>query len=257
MAAHLCRTTRLSIPCTGDGIHPYTATYPECVACCMIFAISCVRTFVGGYSPYTFQYACALLRAFATSTRKSGPIPEYTIPMFGQMTETLSIIESSMSIEEDFFSVAITMPFEATAGGYELPQTCLGRRRGRTLDSEAGSAGRYGGESMFYLDELSARREDGEGVTGDQVRTRCQPSADKDYHITHLYAPPSAVAMWEDVCARRGAWWWGKQARCANRALDASWRAERASRSPHVVDCTCTCPFWYLRRASTSRPLVH
>lgn len=89
-------------------------TYPECVACCMMVAISCVRTFVGGYSPYTFQYACALLRAFATSTRKSGPIPEYTMPMLGQMTDTLSIIESSMRMDEDFFSVAMTMPLDAT-----------------------------------------------------------------------------------------------------------------------------------------------
>ena len=79
----------------------------------MIFAISCVSTFVGGYSPYIFQYACALFRAFATSTRKSGPIPEYTMPMFGHMTDTLSIIESSMRMEEDFFSVAMTMPFDA------------------------------------------------------------------------------------------------------------------------------------------------
>lgn len=35
------------------------------------------------------------------------------MPIFGQMTATLSIIESSMRIEEDFFSVAITMPLEA------------------------------------------------------------------------------------------------------------------------------------------------
>jgi hypothetical protein len=31
---------------------------------------------VGGYSPYTFQYACAIFLALATSTRKSGPMPE-------------------------------------------------------------------------------------------------------------------------------------------------------------------------------------
>lgn len=46
-------------------------------------------------------------------TRKSGPIPEYTIPMLGQITATLSTTESSMRIEEVFFSVAITMPFDA------------------------------------------------------------------------------------------------------------------------------------------------
>ena len=40
-------------------------------------------------------------------------MPEYTTPMFGQITETLSSMEESISNEEDFFSVAITMPFEA------------------------------------------------------------------------------------------------------------------------------------------------
>ena len=78
-----------------------------------MFASSCVRTLVGGYSPYIFQYACALFLARATNTRKSGPIPEYTIPMFGQITATRSIIESSTRMEEDFFSVAITIPFDA------------------------------------------------------------------------------------------------------------------------------------------------
>lgn len=76
-------------------------------------AISWVRIFVGGYSPWSFQYACALLRALVTSTRKSGPMPEYTIPMFGHITATFSITESSMSMEDDFFSVAITIPLDA------------------------------------------------------------------------------------------------------------------------------------------------
>ena len=35
------------------------------------------------------------------------------MPMFGQMTETLSSIEESISNEEDFFSVAITIPLVA------------------------------------------------------------------------------------------------------------------------------------------------
>lgn len=35
------------------------------------------------------------------------------MPMFGQTTATLSIMESSISIEGDFFSVAMTIPFEA------------------------------------------------------------------------------------------------------------------------------------------------
>jgi hypothetical protein len=81
----------------------------------MTVASSCVRTRVGGYSPYTFQYACADLRALATRTRKSGPMPEYTIPMFGHTTETLSSMDSSMRIDDDFFSVAITIPFVAGA----------------------------------------------------------------------------------------------------------------------------------------------
>lgn len=32
-------------------------TYPDCVACCITVATSCVKTRVGGYSPYIFQYA--------------------------------------------------------------------------------------------------------------------------------------------------------------------------------------------------------
>jgi hypothetical protein len=79
----------------------------------MTVAISCVKTFVGGYSPYTFQYACALFRALAIRTRKSGPMPEYTTPILGQITATFSIIESSIRIEDDFFSVAITIPLDA------------------------------------------------------------------------------------------------------------------------------------------------
>lgn len=79
----------------------------------MTVAISCVSTRVGGYSPYIFQYACALFRALDIRTRESGPIPEYTMPILGQITATLSSIESSMRIEEDFFSVAMTIPLEA------------------------------------------------------------------------------------------------------------------------------------------------
>ena len=45
--------------------------------------------------------------------RKSGPMPEYTIPMLGHMTATFSSIESSINIDDDFFSVAITIPFDA------------------------------------------------------------------------------------------------------------------------------------------------
>ncbi len=52
--------------------------------------------------------------------RKSGPIPEYTIPMLGHMTATFSSIESSIKIDEDFFSVAITIPLEAYEKDVEL-----------------------------------------------------------------------------------------------------------------------------------------
>ena len=89
---------------------------------------------MGGYSPYIFQYACALFLARATNTRKSGPIPEYTIPMFGQITATRSIIESSTRMEEDFFSVAITIPFEADERDREP--------RSARFDRVAGEAGR-------------------------------------------------------------------------------------------------------------------
>jgi len=78
---------------------------------------------VGGYSPYIFQYACALFLARVTNTRKSGPIPEYTIPMFGQITAIRSIIESSTRMEEDFFSVAITIPFDADERDRDLVQS--------------------------------------------------------------------------------------------------------------------------------------
>jgi hypothetical protein len=35
------------------------------------------------------------------------------MPIFGQMTETLSSMDSSIRMEDDFFSVAMTMPFVA------------------------------------------------------------------------------------------------------------------------------------------------
>ena len=88
--------------------------YPDCVASCITVAIVCVSTRVGGYSPWSFQYDCALLRALAIRMRKSGPIPEYTIPMLGHITATFSSIESSIRIDDDFFSVAMTIPLEAT-----------------------------------------------------------------------------------------------------------------------------------------------
>jgi len=38
------------------------------------------------------------------------------MPIFGHITATLSSMESSIKIDDDFFSVAITMPFEANGG---------------------------------------------------------------------------------------------------------------------------------------------
>ena len=56
------------------------------------------------------------------------------MPMLGHTTATFSIIESSISMDDDFFSVAMTMPFDATEneeriGGYYYedtfnPKTC-------------------------------------------------------------------------------------------------------------------------------------
>ena len=94
--------------------------------------------------------------------------------------------------------------------------------RTRTLYSQASSSRRDSGESVLDLDELPARREDSEGVTRKQVCTSCQASGNKRAQKTHLYAPPSAVAMWIGVGARDGTGeWWGKQRGMANRAVDA------------------------------------
>jgi hypothetical protein len=40
-------------------------------------------------------------------------MPEYTMPMLSQTMATFSIEESSMSVEADFFSVAMTTPLVA------------------------------------------------------------------------------------------------------------------------------------------------
>jgi hypothetical protein len=70
------------------------------------------------------------------------------MPIFGHMTATLSIIESSMRIEEDFFSVAITIPLEAFGDirvmeGYDK-MSC-------TLDAEACGTACYRCEGMLDL----------------------------------------------------------------------------------------------------------
>jgi len=42
-------------------------------------------------------------------------MPEYTIPMFGVMSETFDSEGGSIRGEDDFFSVARTIPFVAVA----------------------------------------------------------------------------------------------------------------------------------------------
>lgn len=114
----------------------------------MTVAISCVKTFVGGYSPYIFQYACALFRALAIKTRKSGPMPEYTIPIFGHTTATFSIMESSIKMEDDFFSVAMTMPLDAARGNQ--PAIC-NKGRQSTFDTETRCSLRDSSQRVFDL----------------------------------------------------------------------------------------------------------
>lgn len=70
--------------------------------------------------------------------RKSGPMPEYTIPILGHMTATFSSIESSIRIDDDFFSVAITMPLDAY--GKDVVSRLNGRANQteqHTFDTEA------------------------------------------------------------------------------------------------------------------------
>jgi len=70
--------------------------------------------------------------------RKSGPMPEYTIPMLGHMTATFSSIESSIKIDDDFFSVAITIPLDALrdrrSGRFNRGAN---QRKQHTFDTEA------------------------------------------------------------------------------------------------------------------------
>ena len=117
-AGHLYRKSQGSRSSTSRR----SGTHPECVVRSIMFAKSWVRTFVGRCSPYIFQYACALFLARATNTRKFGPTPEYTIPMFGQIAATRSITEQSTSMEEGLFSFAITILFDAGGRDYDLVQ---------------------------------------------------------------------------------------------------------------------------------------
>jgi hypothetical protein len=69
--------------------------------------------------------------------RKSGPMPEYTIPMLGHMTATFSSIESSIKIDDDFFSVAITIPLDAYGKDVESQLNRRANQRKHTFDTEA------------------------------------------------------------------------------------------------------------------------
>lgn len=62
------------------------------------------------------------------------------MPMLGQMTATFSMTASSMRIEDDLRSVAMTMPFEAVE--YAIARVSHNHTHAlqpvRTLDTEAG-----------------------------------------------------------------------------------------------------------------------
>jgi hypothetical protein len=53
------------------------------------------------------------LRALAASTRASGPMPAYTLPMAGVSSVILATVASSTRVEGSFFSVASTTPSAA------------------------------------------------------------------------------------------------------------------------------------------------
>src|ERR1700733_9035113 len=102
--------------------------------------------------------------------RKSGPIPEYTIPMLGHITATFSSIESSIRIDDDFFSVAMTIPFEATQNMSEWPVRADTIGRYITLNTETCCPLRYCCQCMFDLHELPTGGEDCQ-----RVAMRVQP----------------------------------------------------------------------------------
>lgn len=71
-----------------------------------------------------------------------------------------------MRMEDDFFSVAMTIPFDATMSAINQSTRVASRQNYLfTFDTEARSSLRDSSKGMFNLDQLSARREDCEGVT--------------------------------------------------------------------------------------------
>lgn len=81
------------------------------------------------------------------------------MPMFGVMRETLEREFASISGEEDFFSVARTMPFVAVIRGFSLLNMGCGVGVGDTFDPETGYSLVYCVEGIFYLYQFAAGRE--------------------------------------------------------------------------------------------------
>jgi hypothetical protein len=75
------------------------------------------------------------------------------------MRATFSIIESSISGEACFFSVAMTTPFEA--GPLQFHQ-CQSRRPALTFDAQRRCPLVHGSQRMLNLQQLAGRGEGGE-----------------------------------------------------------------------------------------------
>jgi hypothetical protein len=123
---------------------------------------------VGIGSKYFLKYASASLRPLRMRTRESGPMPEYTIPMFFVsaqilLTELLSIRGAS------FFSVAITTPLRAISCQHALLQQANTSKQSYsvsptlTFDSKRGRARKNCVERIFDLNKLAGRAECGQG----------------------------------------------------------------------------------------------
>lgn len=58
-------------------------------------------------------HTCACFLALRTRIRESGPMPLYATPILGVSKEIFLTVDSSTSVERNFFSVAITTPLTA------------------------------------------------------------------------------------------------------------------------------------------------
>jgi len=110
--------------------------------------------------------------------------------MLGEITATFSITESSIRIEDVFFSVAITMPFVAI----ELFSLRKSKHAGsvRTFDPQTRCALSDRSQCVLNLHELPTWGEDCQGIArlANEIKMRF-----KMVNI-HLYAPPSALAIY-------------------------------------------------------------